>query len=668
MHRLFRFFYLHLFLLLLPLVSGAQGRQPRATTDNDQFATWLHRGEKELSNGNIDSAEFWYNKAHTLALKLNDRRKIAEYISDYVRLLNNQSKYQQALGLAKELLTIGRALKDTTIIANAYGSIGNQYIYLGSFKEAAKHTVTALNLARHHGLLKMQQVYSNNLASIFIELRDKQKSSFYSRISYDIAIRRKDSAGIASSLVNIANSETISRRFDKAIYYYQKLIQLGFQLKDLSYVLDGYINMANVSSETKDYARARQYYLKAFGLLKRYPSNDYELYVYWGLAESSHFLGDNVAAEKYLKKSIALGRRSGSSNQLKMMYLLASEIFEKQHKSEAALAYRKKHDVLKDSISSAETQAAVNKLEIEYQTVEKEKRLAQQQLTIARNRIVIQEKNRLITLYLVAIFFLVSLLSCIYLSFSQKRKAQQQRLKLMEKEKEVQTLEAMIAGEEKERARLAKELHDGVGGSLSAAKMHLSLLGSEYNTLSASDTYNQTLSIIDTVGGEIRSIAHNLAPTFLQEKGLITTLESFCRKVSNTALKVEFYALGAQTVQNLNFELFIYRIVQECINNIIKHAHATSAIVQISINDGVLALTIEDDGIGFDMTKLEEKGLGLGNLKSRVEIMGGFFEISSRPLNGTAIYLEFDCSAYLKGKPRNNKPEPKLQEKHLIYG
>jgi signal transduction histidine kinase len=206
-------------------------------------------------------------------------------------------------------------------------------------------------------------------------------------------------------------------------------------------------------------------------------------------------------------------------------------------------------------------------------------------------------------------------------------------------------LEAMMSGEEKERARLAKELHDGIGGILSATKMHLSILNNENPFPEKATKFADTLGMLDSAFKEIRSIAHNLAPEILWKHGLNKALFLFCERVSNERLEVEYYMVGEIPRLQHNYKLIIYRIVQELINNVIKHSQATNAFVQLTHHENFMTITVEDNGIG--MEEKESNGIGMDNLRSRIETLKGELNISSEKGRGTTFYIEFDVADFL---------------------
>lgn len=244
--------------------------------------------------------------------------------------------------------------------------------------------------------------------------------------------------------------------------------------------------------------------------------------------------------------------------------------------------------------------------------------------------------------------FLANLLVWLLLSFiiwkksGQRQHIQAKLLQNGELEKNRQVLQALMQGEEKERTRLSKDLHDGVGGLLSAVKMHFRALQSDLS-LQHEKGFNHAMRMLDEAIGEVRKTAHNMTPEILSRKGLSAALEFFCRNVSHSRkLQISFYTSGELPRFRNSFELSVYRIVQELVNNIIKHAYATTALVQITQHGEYISITVEDNGIGFKNTPGEHTGIGLNSLEERVRSLNGQLTITASPGSGTTAYMEFN--------------------------
>jgi PAS domain S-box-containing protein len=193
-------------------------------------------------------------------------------------------------------------------------------------------------------------------------------------------------------------------------------------------------------------------------------------------------------------------------------------------------------------------------------------------------------------------------------------------------------MKSTLEAEENERSRIAKELHDGIQQKLAIAI--ISLQGSK------SENQMQTIQILNESITDLRGMSHNLSPLLLEKNGLATVInDQITRLVDVTEIDISFF----ENIENKRFgdeiEINLYRIFQECISNCLKYAHAQHIQVQLILSGKHLTLMVEDDGVGFD-TKLQSPGIGLNNIKNRVNLIKGHLEISSSPQNGTHILIE----------------------------
>ncbi|MEP6805652.1 MAG: sensor histidine kinase [Flavobacterium sp.] len=193
----------------------------------------------------------------------------------------------------------------------------------------------------------------------------------------------------------------------------------------------------------------------------------------------------------------------------------------------------------------------------------------------------------------------------------------------------------MIEGEEVERKRIARDLHDGLGSMLSGLKIHLKLAEKD-NALSPAEIN----TLLDNSIKELRNISQNLMPESLLKLSLEHALRDLCMANSNAKTTIEFQYLIQKPNLPKNYEIVIYRIIQELLNNALKYAEATQILVSCSQNKDTFFITVEDNGIGFDVSDKNNSGMGLRNIKNRVEFLKGKLEIESTPNKGTSTYIE----------------------------
>jgi signal transduction histidine kinase len=237
-----------------------------------------------------------------------------------------------------------------------------------------------------------------------------------------------------------------------------------------------------------------------------------------------------------------------------------------------------------------------------------------------------------------------------YKNFSNKQKLakqhqqlQQQQITQLQKEKQLLAIDAMLKGQEDERSRIAKDLHDGLGGMLSGTK--LSFMHMKENLVLTNENailFDQSLKMLDNTMSDLRKVAHNLMPEALVKFGLQNALKDFCDGIKLASnLGINFQIVGSSRPLSSTADVFIYRIVQELINNCIKHAHAKNLIVQLAYQANTIGITVEDDGIGFDKNNVaNNKGAGMQNIQYRVDYFNGTIDIDSTNNKGTSFNID----------------------------
>jgi two-component system, NarL family, sensor kinase len=299
-----------------------------------------------------------------------------------------------------------------------------------------------------------------------------------------------------------------------------------------------------------------------------------------------------------------------------------------------------------DSMLTVQNHNRVLLFETRYETGVKENKIRQlenekkiQQLTIRQRTIL-----NYVLLGAACGLLLVGLL--VYRNYQQKQKLQQQQIAELEKEKQLLAADAVLKGQEQERTRLAKDLHDGLGGMLSGIKHSFTTMkGNLVLTPENAQAFERSMNMLDSSIKELRMVAHNLMPESLVKFGLDTALKDFCGDITvSGALKVNYHSFGVEQLKlKKDAEVIIYRIIQELINNAIKHAEAKEAIVQLQLQNNQLDITVEDDGKGFDIKNLDMvKGMGWSNIKNRAEYIKAKLNVNSQQGKGTSVHMILD--------------------------
>ena len=287
---------------------------------------------------------------------------------------------------------------------------------------------------------------------------------------------------------------------------------------------------------------------------------------------------------------------------------------------EKAVLFFKKNEELNLQKNNKDYQEALANMEIKYETESKE------------IKINILEKEKQLYVWLsvaciLALVMFIGVLSYWHRLNVERRKLAEEQVKQLEQKQKLIAAQALLDGETTERSRLARDLHDGLGGMLSAIKLSLKDV----------ERSSQTMKILDESIKELRLIAHHMMPESLMRYGLKVSLEDFCRVIPTA----QFQYLGGDCRLDSRLEVMIYRCAYELLNNAIKYGQASNIHVQLLVDDGVVALTVQDNGVGFDPDKIAS-GTGLKNIQARVSIYNGKINIRTAPGKGTEVSIEIE--------------------------
>lgn len=295
-----------------------------------------------------------------------------------------------------------------------------------------------------------------------------------------------------------------------------------------------------------------------------------------------------------------------------------------------SLQYHNEMLLLKDSLSTVQNTTTIQALKNNYEEEKQAKELAIQKAKVTKQQSIILSVTILSTLI---ITFLIVL---------NKRKQNLLKTKMQAAflEHKNMAASAILDAEERERKRIASDLHDGIGQMMSAVKMNLSGIASKTNLFNEQEKIllDKTIALVDESCKEVRIVSHNLMPNALLKSGLSSAIKTFLDKIDHKKLKVNLHTDGLEERLNDNTEIILYRAIQEIVNNVIKHSKANQLVISlIKDNDGI-SCTIEDNGIGFEMSQTQN-GIGLKNIKNRISYLNGTVEWDSAKDKGTLVAI-----------------------------
>ncbi|BAP30407.1 putative histidine kinase [Chryseobacterium sp. StRB126] len=339
------------------------------------------------------------------------------------------------------------------------------------------------------------------------------------------------------------------------------------------------------------------------------------------------------------EKSLAL-----DLNNRKTIYKQLSSLNEEMGNTKEALVWEQKYSKLNDSLNTENVKLEINKIESKFNAAEKERKIATLNAEKNQKELEVNKKNSYLWGLSLILLLVVSLLIFLYIIFRKNKKISEQKINDIRQKEELSLTKAILEGEERERERIARDLHDGLGGMLAGVKINFSTWSASHLDPQKDQEFYKILGQLDNSVGELRHVARNLMPESLLNFGLETALNDLCEFYNRKDIEIDFQAINIEKNLPLNIQLNIYRIAQELLANAIKHSEATNILLQCSQSKKDFLITIEDNGKGFESSKEpKNKSMGLRNLKNRVDYLKGNMEISSDS-QGTTINIELNIN------------------------
>ena len=633
-------FYIYFFFLFLCIsASGQEGIRLKQGADT----TAINHLIKVAGKLPPDSAIVLYDSALKMSIAANyDDGAFTALMTKGIKYLEKQ-EYEQSRICYTAALQYAAGSPKKGAVAWVYNNIGSAYSSEGDYLRASENFYTALKELKKRTTEPTPvgvNIY-NNLAEINTRLNQPGKAMEYINAAEDMARKGNLYFQLAEALTNKGEYYNSIHNPDSARKCFLEVMDIGKKIDktDLQAIANSELGKTEI--ETRGYEKAISYLEQAISLSKnRFPYIAMD--ASYALGDAWYHLGKYKQAETILISALQETKAHNIKDRYIDVYTKLAAVYKAEGKYKDALDCMDSLLVIKDTLTSIEKATAYNQLEIKYKTSEKDKQIVQNQLLIAQQKSKITRKNIWMAAIAGCIFLLGLTLIGIYRNTRHKESLQAEQIKSLQQQNKIGTLRAVVQGEENERGRIARELHDGIGGMLAAAMMRFRTIRHDNEEITKTTAYNEAMGMLDQMGDEIRKTAHNLMPEVLEKQDLAEAVQSFCINIQEEGvIKIDFQSYGSFDNISQEVKLNIYRILQELLKNIKQHSHATNALVQLMMNEQTLAITVEDNGTGFD-TEEKNNGIGLHNIETRVRSLAGNYSIESEAGKGTTVYIEFD--------------------------
>jgi two-component system NarL family sensor kinase len=510
-------------------------------------------------------------------------------------------------------------------LAKMQSDIGRLYFAKGAFVKAQDYFFQSLRTAEKAGHKRMIASAYNNIAATYMETENYPVATEYAQKAITANKALNDVIGLADSYNSLATIYYMEEKDSLSLHYSHESLAQRLIAKDSSGLFAGYKNLGAILFEMKDTTSGISYIEQSLRFINKKDSAKW-MAGYLTLGQAYFYSGNLRKGKIYLDSSGLYVPYSTSYDRLEDYYYTLYKYNQKTGNLQQALINFEFYSNYRDSVISTRKNEQLSELNIKYEAEKKQKIIEQQKFEIA-------QKNSWLWVAATGL-----LLLCVgsWLVYKNIQYRQQKKIEQEKNHQQELAARALFEGEQNERIRIARDLHDGVGQMLSLLKMNLSTMDT------GSPVLQKTMALTDKTIEEVRNVSHNLIPEELNF-GIYPALINLAEKVNasgDTKMNIDI----PEQLQSLQFEkqneLSIYRIVQEVINNMIRHAGASLINLSVSSLTDQIIISVKDNGRGLHLEDIEQsKGIGWKNINARVHMLEGKISVQSEKLSGTQIEI-----------------------------
>jgi two-component system NarL family sensor kinase len=644
-----------------------------------------------------------FTEALSYYQKTNDQKRIAKAYNNLGGTWYSLDNYEKATEYHKKALLIRQAINDPLLSAT-YNSIGIIYYEQGNYTQALDNYLKAVAVAEKYNDEVIQAKLSTNICVIYWDQKNYTLALQYAQKALSLHTKANNYASMATTYNNIAgialdqdDFKTAKGNFDKAILYAAKV-------NYPTAMATAYSNLGEMAFRQGDYHKAIEYSMDALAKRRQIGKKPSIVKSLIKLGEAYAKIKEYDKAETVYLEALDISNKSGLLKERTRIYNELSDLYKNKNDLNKAYSYLQKFQQANDTLFNDANSKTINELQTKYETEKKQKQIEilnhqsaiqhlkltqsklqvdNQQLLLEKSKLhianqnldldkkqalltqkkleagrkqqqimllnkqnkiqalAIQKRNTTIGLISGSLLMVLLLAGLFYNRYKLKQEA---RLQAEVIHQQNIASKGIIEAEERERKRIAADLHDGVGQTFSAVRLNLASLLGRIDISKTDDAAlaDKTMALVDESCKEVRTIAHQMMPNILLKMGLSSAVKDFINKIDADKLKVTLQTSGLNERLDSNTEIVLYRVLQECVNNVIKHAEATRLDIQLDRDEGGISATIEDNGKGFATGNPENfEGIGLKNIITRLTYLKGTVDFSSAPGKGTlvAIYV-----------------------------
>ena len=588
------------------------------------------------------------DEAAQISKKLGYQKGLALYYCWKGALYRSKKEKQTAHIFYDSLINLESDATDKkSTLYKAKGNLakGSMYFDEYNYNKALKHFFFIIDYFDKENLMELLIIY-DSICEIYMKMNNLEKAKQYANLMLKAAQSKKmiEHPTLKGEtryyrqfayilLIDIDLKQNNLKSANKYIAILDKEMPDSL---DLSINYEFYQKKGLTKYFEKNYANSSLNFKKSFQYAKEFGHAQAMSSALFYLSKNALLLGNFDDAKKYADENLVIAKQDNSKSDIIGALNNLSDYYQKTGNNALALDFFREATLRKDSLISEQNLKQINTLQTIYETEKNQSKILELNID--------NEKKSNLNKILIGSSLAICLIGLLgYRNFRNKRKLQNLKISELEKDKQLLAIDAMLQGQEEERGRIAKDLHDGLGGLLSGTK--LSFTNMKENLLLTPENaiqFEKSIGMLDTTIADLRKVAHNLMPEALVKFGLNDALRDFCSSIQLASnITIDYQKIGLERKIGNTAETFIYRIIQELVNNAVKHAQATEILVQIAYTIDKIVVTVEDNGTGYDKNQAIT-GDGLNNIVYRVKYLNGKIDTVTSLKNGTAVNIELN--------------------------
>lgn len=578
---------------------------------------------------NLDSLHVYYTNAYTIAAKEKNEQDIIQTSLYRATYLSRKGKLDSAKTIIDSCIDLLKTPENISLKYRFLILRSNVLIRSNKQKESMDNSLQLLHAAEQSNDYLTQIRAKITIGWAYMELGQNRDALnwFFNAIEMEKKIPDNQKQTFLYS--NIAAVYNNLGKNDSAEYFVKQAIAVALKKNDLAYLANSYFIYASITDELGD--KRKTEHLLEEGLRIRELVAD-PFYIVSDIFQMGLFYANNKETDKgiaLVREGISMAQQNNLTEKLPILYTALAKNYKA---SGDLLKYSEMLDTiiaLKDLLYEKNSAEALAEMQAKFELQKKENTIIQQQYDLTK-------KNYLI--YSAAALLIATLLFG-YIFLENRKKNQRLRIQALQTEQKRKTTQAVMHAEEEERKRIAADLHDSVAQKMVVAKLNLEALENYLPHLQEREQiiYRNINALITESATEVRKLSHSMMPQAFNRSGLTNAVKEFLDKIHAPGLKINFSTDGDFTTIKENTALMIYRIIQECVQNVLKHSGATRLDISMISSNNEADIIIEDNGAGFNINTVNETSTGLKNIRSRIEYLNGKLDINSKQKNGTVV-------------------------------